>query len=154
MIFTDLSTLTVLRAGNVQKLPVFGVDVEVLLDARASRGASAIYRVTASPGTGAPLHRHEREDEMFHVLSGEFEVVCGEATHRLLPGDFIHAPRGTPHAFKGVGSTAGQILVFSTPAGHEVFFQDCAHAQASGTFNPETGAAICRKHGIELLGVS
>jgi quercetin dioxygenase-like cupin family protein len=152
MIFETLSNPSVLRAGTVPKLPVFGVDVEVLLDAKASRGASAVYRVTAEPGTGAPLHRHTREDEMFHVLAGEFDVVCGDATHRMLPGDFAWAPRGVAHAFMSAGTTTGKILIFSTPAGHEVFFRDCADAVASGTFNPETGAAICQKHGIELLG--
>jgi len=147
-----LSTPQVLRTGETEKLPVFGVEVEVLLDGAGSGGASAVYRVTAPPGAGSPAHRHEAQDEMFHVLEGEFDLRCGEAVHRLRPGDFAYVPRGAVHAFTSTGAVAGRLFVVSTPAGHEAFFRDCAAAVAAGTFGPETGAAICRRHGIELVG--
>jgi quercetin dioxygenase-like cupin family protein len=146
-----MSTLHLIRAGEAPRLPVFGVDVEILLDGATSKGASAVYRVTAASGTGAPLHRHSGQDEMFHGLEGAFDLVVGDRTVRLEPGDFAFAPRGVPHAFTCVGPNAGRLVVFSTPAGHEMFFKDCATAIAEGSFNPESGAAICARHGIELL---
>lgn len=148
------SQVHVSRTGEVARLPVFGVEVEVLLDGAVSGGESAVYRVWAEPGRGAPLHRHGAQDEMFHVLEGEFDVVCGETTHRLRRHDFAFAPRGMAHAFTSVGPGPGGLLVFSTPAGHEAFFRDCAAAMADGTFGPEVGAEICRCHGIELLATT
>jgi quercetin dioxygenase-like cupin family protein len=133
------------------RLHVFGVEVEVLLDGAQSAGAMAVYRVTAWPGTGAPRHRHTAEDEAFHVLEGVFEVWCDGCLHRLEAGDFVFAPRGSVHSFTAVGSDVARMVVFSTPAGHENFFRDCAAAVAAGRFNPDTGAAICRQHGIELI---
>lgn len=147
-----LSNPSFISAGEATKLPVFGVDVEVLLDGAASGGLSAVYRCTAQPGVGAPLHRHSAQDEMFHGLEGEFELICGDECRRLGPGDFAFVPRGLAHAFRCVGEKTGRLLVFSTPAGHEAFFRDCAEAIAAGTFSPVTGGEICRRHGIELLG--
>ncbi len=147
-----MSTPHLIRHGEAVRLPVFGTEVEVLVDGTTSHGESAVYRVTAAPGVGAPLHRHTREAEMFHGLEGEFELVCGDTAVRLGPGDFAFAPRGVAHRFTCTSATPARMVVFSTPAGHERFFQDCAAAIADGTFGPETGAAICARHGIELLG--
>lgn len=146
-----LSTPHIVRADETLRLPVFGVDVEVLLDGDASAGVAAVYRATAAPGFGAPLHRHAHQDEMFHVLEGEFDLTIGDDTVRLRARDFAYAPRGVAHRFECVGKTTGRLLVFSTPAGHEAFFRDCAAAIADGTFSPTVGAAICATHGIELL---
>ena len=76
----------------------------------------------------------------------------GDAGQRLRAGDTVFAPRGLPHGFTGTGARTSRLLGLGTPSGHEDFFRDCAAAVADGTFSPETGAAICRKHGIELLG--
>jgi mannose-6-phosphate isomerase-like protein (cupin superfamily) len=32
------------------------------------------------PQGGPPLHVHQREDEMFYVLEGEFKVQCADQT--------------------------------------------------------------------------
>ncbi len=148
-----MSSVHVVPSGTAEKLPVFGVEVEVLLDGGRSAGAAAVYRVSAAPGQGAPPHRHPGQDEMFHVLDGEFELMIDGVSRRLGPGDFAYAPRGAAHAFTCVGPQPARLLVSSTPAGHEAFFRDCAAALASGTFDAATGEALCQKHGIELLPV-
>jgi quercetin dioxygenase-like cupin family protein len=150
---TRLSTPLVVRRDEPARLPVFGVDVEVLLDGNQTHGEMALYRVTAPTGTGAPPHRHAAQDEMFHVLDGTFELDCDGTVQRLAPGDFAFVPRGACHAFTSVGADTGRILIIGTPAGHEEFFRDCAAAIGSGSFTPERGAEICRQHGIELVGV-
>ncbi|HVU35008.1 MAG TPA: cupin domain-containing protein [Opitutaceae bacterium] len=147
-----LSTPLVLRAGAAPKLPVFGVDVEVLLDGSQTDGEMAVYRATAPAGSGAPPHRHAGQDEMFHVLAGAFDLDCDGVRQRLHPGDFAFVPRGASHAFTCVGPENGSVLIIGTPAGHEAFFRDVAGEIATGTFTPERGAAICLRHGIELVG--
>jgi quercetin dioxygenase-like cupin family protein len=147
-----LSTPVLWRAHSAPALPVFGVTVEVLLSGDESAGTMAVYRVTAPPGAGAPKHRHVGQDEAFHVLKGRFEIVCDDQVHQLEAGDFTFAPRGAVHAFTAIGSGEAQMVVFSTPAGHERFFRDCAAAVADGTFSPAVGQAICERHGIELIG--
>jgi quercetin dioxygenase-like cupin family protein len=142
------------RRGSVSKLPVFGVDIEVLAGRAQTNGEFASYLATCAPGAGAPPHRHDGHHEAFFVLEGEIDLRCGDRVHRLQPGDFAVAPRGMVHGFMGVGPGSSRLIGFGVPGGHEEFFQACAAAIADGTFSPQTGAAICRQHGIELVGAN
>jgi mannose-6-phosphate isomerase-like protein (cupin superfamily) len=45
-------------------------------------------------------HRHENEDEMFFVVSGEFDMQFRDRTVRVGQGEFIIVPRGVEHCPK------------------------------------------------------
>ena len=139
------------RRESAPKLPVFGVTIEVLASRAHTGGHAASYLATCPSGTGAPPHRHPAHDESFYILDGELDLLSGDTVHRLKAGDFAFVPRGTIHGFTSVGPNHARLLGFGTPGGHEEFFQDCADAIAQGTFSPETGMAICQRHGVELM---
>jgi quercetin dioxygenase-like cupin family protein len=141
----------IVRRDTAEKLPVFGVEVEVLIGVPQIQSFGA-YIATCGAGTGAPPHRHVGQDEAFFVLEGAFDVLLGERVQRLNKGDFAMAPRGIVHGFTAAAEGSSKLLVYGTPAGHEAFFRDCAAAIKAGTFSPERGQAICQKHGIELIG--
>ena len=42
-------------------------------------------------------HRHEQEDEMFLVISGNFDMELRDKTINLQEGDFIIIPKQTEH---------------------------------------------------------
>ena len=42
-------------------------------------------------------HHHELEDEMFYVISGEFDMEFRDRTVRLEMGEFIIVPKGVEH---------------------------------------------------------
>ena len=46
----------------------------------ATNNAIAVWDTFVQPGEGAPLHVHEREDETFYVMKGQFQFWCGEDT--------------------------------------------------------------------------
>ena len=48
-------------------------------------------------GFSPPLHLHRTEDEVFHVLEGEFRVRVQDQEHRLDAGDVLLAPKGASH---------------------------------------------------------
>ena len=56
-------------------------------------------------------------------------------------------PRGIPHCFQNVGDEDGRLLIVTTPAGVEGFFQDFA-AKA----NPEMLAEIGLAYGVDFVG--
>jgi mannose-6-phosphate isomerase-like protein (cupin superfamily) len=63
-------------------------------------------------------HVHERTDEFFLVLDGQFDIAIrdadgGEQTVTLHTGDIYVVPRGTPHK---PSSPGGSILMFE-PSG-------------------------------------
>lgn len=126
----------------VKSFSVFGEQVDVLVNAEMSHGASALIVQTTPPGGGPPPHEHSREDETFTVLEGEFEVLDKGQWHSLLKGEFVFSPRGSVHTFRNVGSVPGRMAVFMAPAGFERFFE-----QVEGLSPPNDMSKI-----IEIAG--
>ena len=59
-------------------------------------------------------HYHEKEDEMFYVVNGSFDMHFRDRIITLNPGEFIIVPRGVEH--KPVAADEVEILLFE-PAG-------------------------------------
>ena len=55
-------------------------------------------------------HHHANEDEMFVVISGEFEMHLREKIVNLKKGEFIIIPRGTEH--KPVAREEVEVMLF------------------------------------------
>jgi quercetin dioxygenase-like cupin family protein len=62
------------------------------------------------------------EDETYHVLAGELEVVVGEETFVLREGDTLMALRDIPHRLRNSGNVANHYLLVFSPSGIEGFF--------------------------------
>jgi len=103
------------------------------------------------PLLDTPLHVHEREHELFHILEGEHVFECGGDRFEVGPGDFLALPRGVPHAHRRVMSGAGRLLVMTCPGGFDGFFRMLADADRVGTLGPETYAEASRRYGITWL---
>lgn len=69
-------------------------------------GATAIDRA----------HSHEGE-EACHVLEGEIEVIYGDDTHALTPGDSVHWDGRVPHMLRNPGRRPAKLIVARTPSG-------------------------------------
>jgi quercetin dioxygenase-like cupin family protein len=100
--------------SNILDVKVSGMDTE---------GGLAVFEQTSlSQGRGTPLHLHHFQDEIFHVLEGEYYFQVGDDTQRLHVGDSIFLPRKVPHAWTQV-SAKGKMMVILQPAGKlEDFF--------------------------------
>ena len=63
-------------------------------------GAYALIETANDPATGVRLHVHEREDETWFVLEGEYTFEVGGQTFRAGPGDcvFVYRARSL-HSF-------------------------------------------------------
>jgi mannose-6-phosphate isomerase-like protein (cupin superfamily) len=55
-------------------------------------------------------HRHENEDELFLVVSGQLRIEFREQTVTLEEGEFIIVPRGVEH--RPVADAEVQVLLF------------------------------------------
>jgi quercetin dioxygenase-like cupin family protein len=100
-----------------------GALITVHADSQETNGKFAIFEMSGMPGGEPPLHIHENEDEMFYVLEGRLQAVCGGEEMTLDPGDSMFLPRRVPHTFKIVSSFA-RALVYVTPGGFEGYFRD------------------------------
>src|SRR5258706_9152276 len=59
-------------------------------------------------GSSPPLHFHRTEDEVFHVLEGEFRVRLQDQEHRFRAGDVRLIPKGTPHTYRVESAQGGR----------------------------------------------
>jgi quercetin dioxygenase-like cupin family protein len=84
--------------------------------------AYSLFEATLVPGTEPPPHVHSREDELFYVLEGEFDVYVGKEVLNGKTGECIFLPRFKPHTFI-VRSPRLRLLILFTPAGVEEAFR-------------------------------
>jgi len=103
------------------------------------------------PLLDTPLHLHEHEDELFHILAGEHIFECGDDRFEVGPGDFVALPRRVPHAHRRLVPQAGRFLVMTSPGGFDGFFRMLSDADHAGTLEAETYAEASRRYGITWL---
>lgn len=77
-----------------------------------------VLDVTIQPGQGHDFHRHPRQEEVIHVLSGTIEQWVERDRRDLGPGDSVHVPTGTVHASFVAPDADGpaHLLVVLTPS--------------------------------------
>lgn len=135
-----------------ERLSVVTDRVRVLADASTTGGACCIFDITSQPAAGPPLHRHNRDDEFFFVLSGRFRFVRDGVEILVEPGSFVSCPRGSAHTFVCLGPAPGRLLVVTTPPGLEGPFREASEAARAGANSPQALAAIFAKFDLEFLG--
>jgi mannose-6-phosphate isomerase-like protein (cupin superfamily) len=94
-----------------------GIETTPLVTRHSDASAAITTGISSyPPGTGAPLHVHNC-DEQVTLLSGAAEVeIEGEVTP-LEPYDSTYIPEGRRHAFRNTGSEAMVILwIYPTQA--------------------------------------
>jgi mannose-6-phosphate isomerase-like protein (cupin superfamily) len=93
-----------------------------LAERKDTNGALLLMEATLAPGTEPPPHVHTREDELFYILEGEFDVYVGAKAFNVKAGECVFMPRFKPHAFL-IRSPRLRVLALFTPAGLEEAFR-------------------------------
>lgn len=119
---------------------------EILASAEQTGGKLGIFRQTIAPGSGPPLHLHEKEVEFAYVVSGRFKFRVADRLVTVPPGAFILAPQMTPHAFKNVGDGPGVLLFGVTPGGLEMMFAERQDVDA------KANERLMAKHHMKVVG--
>ena len=141
-------TPLLISLGEGKSVSVIGNAITIRLHGRDTGGVLSVAESIDQPGGGPPPHIHNREDETFQVLEGEYEFTCGGKTFIAGKGATIFAPRGVPHTYRYVGHTPGRLMVTMTPAGFEQFFEEVGALQQQEI--PHV-IEIGKKYGLEFL---
>ena len=126
-----------------------GGDIVGAIDGADTDGRLTAFESLVEPGQGPPLHTHANEDETLFVVAGSFRFRLEDDVHRVEPGAYVFAPRGTPHAFENIGETAGRLLVHFAPSGMERFFERFAALESP---SPEDFARLGAEVGMTIVG--
>ena len=101
---------------------------------------------------GVTPHVHYNEDEVAHVLEGEFEFQVDKQTHKLTQGAVIHLPRNIPHGFRNVGTKPGKTFWAVVPGTNfEKFFEELGSLPTEQPPDMTKVTEIFAKHAIEIL---
>jgi quercetin dioxygenase-like cupin family protein len=131
---------------------VLGTTVTTRLTGETTQDRMCLVELGVRAGTGVVPHLHRDEDELFYVLSGEFEIEVDGINYAAPVGTTVYIPRGTFHAFNNVGITNGKLLSMHTPAGFERFFAEMSEWSERGIEIPESDTLIglLDKHGMDV----
>lgn len=106
-----------------------GVVYKTILRREDSEGCMSIMDIHSPVGSGPPRHIHHNEDEVFVLLSGEYEFWLEGETFSRAPGETVFVPRGKNHTYRVTGNTPSRHLTVLTPGGFEAFLADMARGQ-------------------------
>jgi quercetin dioxygenase-like cupin family protein len=90
-----------------------------------------------------PRHTHPREDEAYHVLSGELAVIVEDEVFVLRVGDTLMAPRDIPHQLRNAGDAQNHYLIMLSPSGFEEFLKATAVPAPDNAVAPTEAPAAC-----------
>jgi len=116
-----------------------GVKVRRVGTAAGSRRAGLNHALLPAGATGAPLHCHSMDEELFVVLEGGGTLTLGDAEHELRAGHVVARPPGTgvAHALRA-GDDGIEYLVYGT------------HETGDVVYYPELGKVRLRGVGVML----
>ena len=110
-------------------------------------------------GDSPPLHRHRREDEVFHVLEGVMRFRVGETEVVAQAGETLLAPKGVPHTFR-IESSRAHFLTISVGGDFEAMVREMSRPAGEDlppmmTPTEALKAALteaCARHQIDIVG--
>ena len=123
-----------------------------LTETQDTNGAFAFFEATLVPGTEPPPHMHSREDELFYVLEGEFDVYVGEEVFNGKTGDCIFLPRFKPHAFI-IRSPRLRLLILFAPAGVEEAFRSVSSPAQKFESPPRSAYLLGGRFGADSAAI-
>ena len=122
----------------------------------------SVLESLAPHGNSPPLHVHQTEDEIFHVLEGQLRVRAGDTEVRIGAGETILGPKAVPHTYRVESHEGARWLLITRRGDFERFVRALSRPAerpeppaAQGPPTPEQAkalAAAAREHGIEFVG--
>jgi mannose-6-phosphate isomerase-like protein (cupin superfamily) len=113
-------------------------------------------------GDSPPLHLHRTEDEVFHILEGDFRVRVRDQEGRAGAGDVMLAPKGVAHTYRVESRNGGRFLTITVRGDFERFVRGMSRPaerpqlpEPAGAPSPEAIQALtatAARYGIEIVG--
>jgi len=125
-----------------------GETVMLVLTSKDTGGAFTLLEGVFPQGAGAPLHVHNREDELIYVLEGTLAIQIKETHFTVGSGESAFLPRDIPHAFCNLEKQPVRALALITPGGYEAYFTDVFQLFADGESTLTAVTALSKKYGV------
>ncbi|MFO1501773.1 MAG: cupin domain-containing protein [Verrucomicrobiota bacterium] len=113
-------------------------------------------------GSSPPFHLHRSEDELFHILEGEYRVMVQDQEQRVGPGTILLLPKGVPHTYRVESAQGGRCLTVTVRGDFERFVRAMSRPAERPDLPKPAGLpsadamqvlrATAANHGIEFVG--
>jgi uncharacterized cupin superfamily protein len=125
------------------------LSIRYILDGSATN-TIGLFELTVPPGSNVPPpHSHSRNEECVYVLDGRLRYTVGSASRDLEPGECMHTPKGTVHAFSNPFTSIARALIVQSPDIGEQYFRDIASVvNASGPPDKAALVAVMSRYGL------
>jgi quercetin dioxygenase-like cupin family protein len=134
---------------NAIEIPVGQLSIRYLVD--GSHDASmGMFELTVPPGSNVPPpHSHSNNEELVYVLEGTLRYTVGADTRDLAPGESMHTPKGTVHAFANpFDRTARALITLSPDIGAQYFKDVGAVVNAGGPPDKAALIGVMARYGL------
>lgn len=135
--------------GSGEKIEMRGGWMSFLAVGEETGGRYALIETANDPYTAVPLHAHEREDETWFVLEGEFAFQVGDQRLIARAGDYVFGPRNVPHSYANRTDHVARTLIMVSPAGFEGFWRESASLR--GGTSIEAREALSKAYGVRFV---
>lgn len=113
-------------------------------------------------GSSPPLHLHRTEDELFHILEGDYRLMVRDQEQRVGPGTIVLAPKGVPHTYRVESPQGGRCLTVTVRGDFERFVRAMSRPAERPELPKPAGLpsddalqmlrTTAAKYGIEFVG--
>lgn len=140
------------REATGRRVSWMGTNYSITVATSDSAGIVGVFESVTPAGEGPPVHIHNNEDEVIHIIDGEFELWLDGQVSRAGPGMSVFLPRGIPHTFRVVGDRPGRILAIATPGGFENFFVEASERDLRIPDNMPELMELAERYGLQFVG--
>jgi quercetin dioxygenase-like cupin family protein len=140
----------VVRRGEAEAIMGGGAELHFIARSDDTNGVWSLMENVVPRNTGAPRHCHAWA-EAYYLISGQVEFDIAGETTLAGAGDFLLAPGGVPHAFRGASDDPARMLIFDIPAHTEDFFRETHREFQQTEPNLARIMAIGAAHGVHIL---
>ena len=130
---------------------LLGIPMLIRLHGRDTGGVVRVVESMDLPGGGPPPHIHQREDEIFQIMEGDYEFSVGDQKITAKPGTTIFAPRGIAHTYRYLGQKPGRLMCIITPAGFEGFFEEIGALTPQQQSDIPRVMELAKEFGLQFL---
>ena len=142
----------VVPADEGRKMFALGSDIRLKLSSSETGGDLYVFEILTPPGVVVPPHVHRHEDELIHVIEGEYEIFLDGRTYKASPGSVVNFPKLSPHGFGNIGIKPTRALFTVVPgANFEKFFEGQCALPADEPPDMAKVAEIFHRYDIEIL---
>jgi quercetin dioxygenase-like cupin family protein len=134
-------------SGN--EINVGQLGIRYLIDGSQS-SSLGMFELTVPPASNVPPpHSHSNNEELVYVLEGTLRYSVGSEMRDLTPGQSMHTPRGTVHAFHNpFDCTARALIILSPDIGAQYFKDVAAVVNRGGPPDKAALIAVMGRYGL------